>query len=162
MKRVELYARVRHAVMIDGLSQREAARRFGIDPRTVKKMLSYSVPPGYVPADAPRPEVGGRFRLSALSMRRFGDYVRLARSRHALAVFDACFAGTVFTSQRALPPVAVTRATTLPVRQFVTSGDAGLTVSDDGTFRELFLRALHGEEKADANDDGYPGGPCGL
>ena len=45
---MELYARVRHAVMIDGLSQREAARRFGIDPRTVKKMLSYSVPPGYV------------------------------------------------------------------------------------------------------------------
>ena len=43
MKRVELYARVRHAVMIDGLSQREAARRFGIGPRTVKKMLSYSV-----------------------------------------------------------------------------------------------------------------------
>ena len=48
MKRVELYARVRHAVMIEGLSQREAARHFGIDPRTVKKMLSYSVPPGYV------------------------------------------------------------------------------------------------------------------
>jgi hypothetical protein len=34
--------------MIDGLSQRKAARWFGIDPRTVKKMLSYSVPPGYV------------------------------------------------------------------------------------------------------------------
>ena len=48
MKRVELYARVRHAVMIDGLSQREAARWFGIDPRTVRKMLSYSVPPGYI------------------------------------------------------------------------------------------------------------------
>ena len=48
MKRVKLYARVRHAVMIEGLSQREAARRFGIDPRTVKKMLRYSVPPGYV------------------------------------------------------------------------------------------------------------------
>ncbi len=48
MKRVELYARVRHAVMIEGLSQREAARRFGVDPRTVRKMLSYSVPPGYV------------------------------------------------------------------------------------------------------------------
>ena len=48
MKRVELYARVRHAVMIEGLSQREAARRFGIDPRMVKKMLRYSVPPGYV------------------------------------------------------------------------------------------------------------------
>lgn len=48
MKRVDLNARVRYAVMIDGLSQREAARHFGIDPRTVKKMLSYSVPPGYV------------------------------------------------------------------------------------------------------------------
>jgi transposase len=58
MKRVELYARVRHAVMIDGLSQREAARRFGIDPRTVKKMLSYSVPPGYVRTKPPvRPKL---------------------------------------------------------------------------------------------------------
>ncbi len=46
MKRVELYARVRHAVLIDGLSQREAARRAGIDPRTIRKMLSYSIPPG--------------------------------------------------------------------------------------------------------------------
>lgn len=45
---MDLYARVRHAVMIEGLSGREAARRFGIDPRTVKKMLMYSVPPGYV------------------------------------------------------------------------------------------------------------------
>ena len=45
---MELYARARHAVMIDGLSQREAARCFGIDPRTVRKMLSYSNPPGYV------------------------------------------------------------------------------------------------------------------
>lgn len=48
MKTVDLYARVRHAVMIEGLSQREAARRFGIDPRTVGKMLRFSVPPGYV------------------------------------------------------------------------------------------------------------------
>jgi transposase len=58
MKRVELYGRVRHAVMIDGLSQREAARHFGIDPRTVKKMMSYSVPPGYVRTKPPaRPKL---------------------------------------------------------------------------------------------------------
>ncbi len=58
MKRVELYARVRHAVMIAGLSQREAARRFGIDPRTIRKMLSYSVPPGYVRTRMPvRPKL---------------------------------------------------------------------------------------------------------
>jgi len=47
MKVVELYARVRYAVRIEGISGREAGRRFGIDPRTVAKMLSFSVPPGY-------------------------------------------------------------------------------------------------------------------
>jgi transposase len=46
MKGVELYAQVRYAVQIDGLSRREAARRYGIDPRTVAKMLAFSVPPG--------------------------------------------------------------------------------------------------------------------
>ena len=29
------------------MSRREAARRFGIDPRTVAKMLAFSVPPRY-------------------------------------------------------------------------------------------------------------------
>jgi transposase len=47
MKRVDLYAQVRRAVRIEGLSERAAARRFGIDPRTVSKMLKFSVPPGY-------------------------------------------------------------------------------------------------------------------
>src|SRR5260370_4516997 len=47
MKGVELYAQVRFAVQIEGVSRREAARRFGIDPRTVAKMLAFSVPPGY-------------------------------------------------------------------------------------------------------------------
>ena len=44
---MELYARVRYAVRVEGLSERAAARRFGIDPRTVSKMLAFSVPPGY-------------------------------------------------------------------------------------------------------------------
>src|SRR6266481_6159110 len=47
MKSVDLYAQVRFAVQIEGVSRREAARRFGIDPRTVAKMLAFSVPPGY-------------------------------------------------------------------------------------------------------------------
>ena len=47
MKGVELYGRVRYAVQIEGLSHREAARQFGIDPRTVAKMVKFSVPPGY-------------------------------------------------------------------------------------------------------------------
>ena len=44
---VELYAAVRLAVVDEGLSHHEAGRRFGIDRRTVKKMLSYAPPPGY-------------------------------------------------------------------------------------------------------------------
>src|SRR6266403_5842857 len=47
MKRVELYGQVRRAVYVEGMSRREAARRFGIDTRTVAKMLVFSVPPGY-------------------------------------------------------------------------------------------------------------------
>ncbi len=43
MKPVELYARVRHACHVEGLSQREAARRFGIDPKTVAKMLRHGI-----------------------------------------------------------------------------------------------------------------------
>jgi transcriptional regulator with XRE-family HTH domain len=44
---VELYGRVRHACHVEGLSQREAARRFGIHRNTVRKMLCFAVPPGY-------------------------------------------------------------------------------------------------------------------
>ncbi len=47
MKGWSSYAQVSYAVQIEGVSRREAARRFGIDPRTVAKMLAFSVPPGY-------------------------------------------------------------------------------------------------------------------
>jgi DNA-binding transcriptional regulator LsrR (DeoR family) len=58
MKKVELYARVRHAVRIEGISERAAAARFGINPRTVSKMLKFSVPPGYVRTKPPvRPKL---------------------------------------------------------------------------------------------------------
>jgi transposase len=44
---MELYARIRQAVMVDGLSRREAATRFGVHRNTITKMLQFSVPPGY-------------------------------------------------------------------------------------------------------------------
>jgi transposase len=44
---VELYARVRRAVIVDQMSEREAARQFGLARETVRKMLRYSAPPGY-------------------------------------------------------------------------------------------------------------------
>lgn len=58
MKTVELYARVRHAVLIEGISERAAADRFGINARTIAKMLKFSVPPGYVRTKPPfRPKL---------------------------------------------------------------------------------------------------------
>lgn len=47
MYSVEFYARVRRACHVDGLSERAAARLFGIDRKTVSKILKHSVPPGY-------------------------------------------------------------------------------------------------------------------
>ncbi len=54
MYRVELYARVRRACMVEGMSTREAARVFGLHRDTVRKMLRYSVPPGYRRQSPPR------------------------------------------------------------------------------------------------------------
>ena len=47
MYSVELYSRVRRACHVDGMSAREAARQFGLDRKTVTKILMHPVPPGY-------------------------------------------------------------------------------------------------------------------
>ena len=54
MYKVDVYLRVRRAVMVDGMSMREAARVFGLHRDTVRKMLAYSVPPGYRRQSPPR------------------------------------------------------------------------------------------------------------
>jgi transposase len=56
---VELYARVRRAVVVEKMSEREAARQFGVSRETVRKMLRFSVPPGYRRQQpARRPKLG--------------------------------------------------------------------------------------------------------
>ena len=47
MYTVDIYARVRRACIVEGMSVREAAREFGLHRDTVRKMLKYSIPPGY-------------------------------------------------------------------------------------------------------------------
>ena len=47
MYRVDVYLRVRRAVMVEGMSIREASQVFGLHRDTVRKMVAYSVPPGY-------------------------------------------------------------------------------------------------------------------
>ena len=44
---MDVYARVRRAVQVEGRSVRRTARDFGLSRKTVRKMLMYSVPPGY-------------------------------------------------------------------------------------------------------------------
>ena len=44
---MEFYAAVRRSVYVEGLSERAAARRFGLARETVRKMLRYRLPPGY-------------------------------------------------------------------------------------------------------------------
>ncbi len=47
MYSVDIYNKVRLACHHNGLSQREAARQFGVARPSIKKMLSHSEPPGY-------------------------------------------------------------------------------------------------------------------
>ena len=47
MFQVDVYLRVRRAVMVEGMSIREASRVLSLHRDTVRKMLAYSVPLGY-------------------------------------------------------------------------------------------------------------------
>ena len=51
---VDVYLRIRRAVMVEGMSIREASRVFGLHRDTVRKMLAYSAPPGYRRQTPPR------------------------------------------------------------------------------------------------------------
>ena len=56
---VEIYGRIRRAVLVEGRSQRSVAREFGLARVTVRKMLGYSIPPGYRRKEpAKRPKLG--------------------------------------------------------------------------------------------------------
>jgi len=58
MYSVELYNRVRRACHVDGMNKSAAGRLFGIDRKTVAKILKHSVPPGYRRAAPPvRPKL---------------------------------------------------------------------------------------------------------
>jgi len=116
--------------------------------------LGYGGQMGYlVPRDAPDPnhDLMG-FELKALSMQNIETYARTIGSKHALFVFDACFAGSIFNVTRAIPK-SIELKTAKPVRQFLTSGSADQEVPDKSVFRVEFVRALQGE--GDLNSDGF-------
>ena len=54
MYQVEVYLRVRRAVMVEGMSIREASRVFRLHRDTVHKMTAYSALPGYRRRNPPK------------------------------------------------------------------------------------------------------------
>lgn len=106
---------------------------------------------GYlVPVDTPSPAADSvAFRASLLPIFEFSSYAQRIQSRHALFLFDACFAGTIFkdvgVERDDTPPPAVADLLTLTARSVITSGSAGQKVPDESLFRQHLVRALQGE-----------------
>jgi len=105
-----------------------------------------------VPVDAPLAEQDlSGFKEAAMSMEAIEGYAKQIDAKHALFLFDSCFSGSFF-KMRAAPEI-IARKTLLPVRQFITAGDADQPVPDVSLFRREFITALTGA--ADFNRDGY-------
>ncbi len=85
---MEVYARVRRAVQVDGKSVREVAREFGLSRPTIRKMLQYSAPPGYRrKAPVRRPKLGPW--LGVIDQILEDDESRLKKQRHtARRIYD--------------------------------------------------------------------------
>jgi hypothetical protein len=112
---------------------------------------------GYlVPIDAPDPNKNEQeFLRKSYAMTDLLALARRIETRHALFLFDSCFSGTVFKT-RALPesPPLINRLTSMPVRQFITAGDADQTVPSKSVFAPAFHDAIK-YGLADLNRDSY-------
>lgn len=111
--------------------------------------LSYLVP---VDAPASTHDVN-LFQGKSMEMTQIEIYAKRIQSKHALFLFDACFAGSIFGQSRAYNE-ALNYQLSQPVRQFITSGEADEVVPDESVFRREFVRALI-STAADENADGY-------
>ena len=110
-----------------------------------------------IPIDAPVATKDiGRFQGSSMEMTQIEIYAKRIQSKHALFLFDACFAGSIFGQSRALED-ALSYQFSQPVRQFITSGDADEVVPDESIFRKELVRALT-SAAADENEDGFLSG----
>ena len=106
--------------------------------------------------DAPLPAKDPEgFSQASIGMEEINSYALSLKSKHALFVFDSCFAGTIFRSE-SMPrtPPRIASMTAQPVRQFITAGDAGQAVPDDSIFRRYFARAFD-QREGDLDEDGY-------
>ena len=92
------------------------------------------------------------FQSHSLDMVTVAGYARQIQSKHALFLFDSCFAGSIFDATRG-EPEEITDKTAHPVRQFITAGSKDERVPDRSIFRRQFVEGLQGE--GDVDRDGY-------
>jgi transposase len=85
---LEVYARVRRAVQVDGMSIRQAAREFGLARKTIRKMLQHSLPPGYARKKPVRRPMLGPW-LGIIDQILVEDRLQPKKQRHtAKRIFD--------------------------------------------------------------------------
>lgn len=109
-------------------------------------------------------------RGKGLYLGSFVDWSKKIVARHALLVFDSCFAGAVLdvptrTARSAprpdpnekprAPGYAISDEARMPLREFLTSGTNNEEVPDSSLFAEYFVSILLGERReADVDNDG--------
>jgi hypothetical protein len=103
-----------------------------------------------VPIDAPLPRRESEFTTTALPLDEYAGLLRRAPAAQVYTVIDAPVAAIEFDARHSGRPEG---APHLPVRQFLSSAAVGQAAADDGSFRRLFLRAVAGINRADANLD---------
>jgi hypothetical protein len=110
--KVEVYARVRRAVQVDGMSIRQAAREFGSARKTIRKVMRFSLPPGYArKKPIQRPKLGPW--LGIIDQILANDQSQPKKQRHAAKrTWDRLKAehafGGGYTGERIDGPVYIT------------------------------------------------------
>ena len=141
---VELYAGIRRAVMVDGLSRREAAKRFGVHRNTISKMLQFSVPPGYRRRERPASKKLGPY-MAWIDKVLEGDKSVHKKQRHtAHRIFERLrdeegFSGG-YTTVRQYVALATLRAREMFVPLSHRPGHAQADFGQAGTTRAQYRR----------------------
>lgn len=107
MLTVEDYEKIRKAVLVEGLSERKAAKKFGHSRKTIKKALQHSSPPGYSKRKVAAGEVvlTGQYRFIIDSLleknKKIPKKQRMTGTKiHRILVDDYGFTGCVQTVRR--------------------------------------------------------------